>query len=60
MSHESPGPALTTPPQHLDYSLTGANATFAVERGLAEADWYQCPVPRATMRQLLERPVSTS
>jgi len=22
---------------------------------MAEADWYQCPVPRATLRQLLER-----
>ena len=21
-----------------------------VEKGLAEADWYQCPVPRETMR----------
>jgi Na+-transporting NADH:ubiquinone oxidoreductase subunit F len=40
---------------HLDYSLTGENASRAVERGLAEADWYQCPVPRATMRRLLER-----
>lgn len=39
----------------LDYSLTGENAALAVERGLAEADWYQCPVPRATMRRLLER-----
>jgi Na+-transporting NADH:ubiquinone oxidoreductase subunit F len=39
----------------LDYSLTGANATLAVERGLAEAEWYQCPVPRDTMRKLLER-----
>jgi MocE subfamily Rieske [2Fe-2S] domain protein len=39
----------------LDYSLTGVNATLAVERGLAEADWYQCPVPRETMRKLLER-----
>src|SRR5271156_2750240 len=39
----------------LDYSLTGLNAGLAVERGLAEADWYQCPVPRATMRKLLER-----
>src|SRR5580692_3564445 len=38
-----------------DYSLTGANATLAVEKGLAEADWYQCAVPRATMRQLLDR-----
>jgi Na+-transporting NADH:ubiquinone oxidoreductase subunit F len=39
----------------LDYSLTGVNASLAVEKGLAEADWYQCPVPRSTMRQLLER-----
>lgn len=39
----------------LDYSLTGENAARAIERGLAEADWYQCPVPRATMRKLLER-----
>ncbi len=39
----------------LDYSLTGANSRLAVEKGLAEADWYQCPVPRDTMRQLLER-----
>lgn len=39
----------------LDYSLVGANSRLAVEKGLAEADWYQCPVPRATMRALLER-----
>ncbi len=38
-----------------DYSLIGVNAALAVERGLAEADWYQCPVPRAAMRSLLER-----
>jgi hypothetical protein len=43
------------PPVHLDYSLTGENATRAFERGLAEADWYQCPVPREAMRRLLER-----
>lgn len=43
------------PPAHLDYSLTGENANHAIERGLAEAEWYQCPVPRATMRKLLER-----
>ncbi|MEX0330967.1 MAG: fatty acid desaturase, partial [Puniceicoccaceae bacterium] len=46
---------LTKPPKHLDYSLTGENATKSIEKGLAEADWYQCPVPRATMRKLLER-----
>lgn len=38
-----------------DYSLIGINSKLAVERGLAEADWYQCDVPRATMRKLLER-----
>jgi Na+-transporting NADH:ubiquinone oxidoreductase subunit F len=43
------------PPKHLDYSLTGKNAALAVERGLAEADWYQSPVPRTTLRSLLER-----
>ena len=43
------------PPTILDYSLTGENAERAVELGLAEADWYQCPVPRAKMRKLLER-----
>jgi MocE subfamily Rieske [2Fe-2S] domain protein len=46
---------LTKPPAKLDYSLTGLNSTLAVERGLAEADWYQCHVPRETMRKLLER-----
>lgn len=43
------------PPNILDYSLTGENAERSVELGLAEADWYQCPVPRAEMRKLLER-----
>ena len=43
------------PPAHLDYSLVGEESTRAIERGLAEADWYQCPVPRATLRRLLER-----
>ena len=39
----------------IDYSLVGVNAALAIEKGLAEADWYQCPVPRETMRKLLER-----
>jgi Na+-transporting NADH:ubiquinone oxidoreductase subunit F len=38
-----------------DYSLTGVNASLAVEKGLAEADWYQCYVPREEMRKLLVR-----
>jgi Na+-transporting NADH:ubiquinone oxidoreductase subunit F len=43
------------PAMKLDYSLTGVNAALAVEKGLAEAEWYQCPVPREAMRKLLER-----
>lgn len=42
-------------PTTLDYSLTGKNAKRAIELGLAEADWYQTPIPRAVMRKLLER-----
>ncbi|MFZ0661178.1 MAG: NADH:ubiquinone reductase (Na(+)-transporting) subunit F [Acidobacteriaceae bacterium] len=44
-----------SPANEFDYSLTGVNSTRAIEKGLAEADWYQCPVPRETMRKLLER-----
>src|ERR1700691_742395 len=44
-----------TPPTTLDYSLTGVNSTMAVEKGLAEAEWYQSAVPRETMRGLLQR-----
>ncbi len=54
MSHDDTATTLK-PPTKLDYSLTGESAARAIERGLAEADWYQCPVPRATMRKLLER-----
>lgn len=43
------------PPKTLDYSLVGENAKLAVERGLAEAEWYQTPVPREKLRALLER-----
>jgi MocE subfamily Rieske [2Fe-2S] domain protein len=55
MSHDHGTAVLSHPPKHLDYSLVGANAKRAVERGLAEAEWYQTPVPRAKLRALLER-----
>jgi MocE subfamily Rieske [2Fe-2S] domain protein len=55
MSTDHATAAISKPPTKLDYSLTGENAVRAIERGLAEAEWYQCPVPRATMRKLLER-----
>jgi Na(+)-translocating NADH:ubiquinone oxidoreductase F subunit len=53
MSHSSATLDTTLP--RPDYSLTGVNAKLAIEKGLAEADWYQCPVPRAKMRELLVR-----
>ena len=55
MSHDQATATRTQPPLHLDYSLVGEDAARAVERGLAEADWYQTPVPRAELRKLLER-----
>jgi Na+-transporting NADH:ubiquinone oxidoreductase subunit F len=42
-------------PKLEDYSLVGENSKWAVEQGLAEADWYQSPVPREEMVKLLER-----
>ena len=38
--------AVSSPRLRVDYSLTGANSALAIENGLAEADWYQCAVPR--------------
>ncbi|MFS4466499.1 NADH:ubiquinone reductase (Na(+)-transporting) subunit F [Maribacter sp. 2210JD10-5] len=41
--------------EKLDYSLVGPQSIKAVQQGLAEATWYQPPVPRDKMRELLER-----
>jgi fatty acid desaturase len=38
-----------------DYSLTGPDAVRAVERGLASAEWYQAPIPRKRMKELMQR-----
>ncbi len=38
-----------------DYSLIGVESHKAVEMGLADAEWYQSPVPREKMRKLLVR-----
>jgi len=55
MSQDTGPSTLPRPAGRLDYSLVGVNAARAVEAGLAEADWYQSPVPRPVMRRLLER-----
>lgn len=41
--------------EKIDYSLTGSSAERAIALGLAEADWYQSPVPHKVMRELLVR-----
>jgi fatty acid desaturase len=38
-----------------DYSLVGKDTALAIEQGLAEASWYASPVPKQTLRKLLER-----
>lgn len=37
------------------YRITKENEAKAIEKGLAEADWYLCYVPRDTIRSLLKR-----
>ncbi|MCG8310661.1 MAG: NADH:ubiquinone reductase (Na(+)-transporting) subunit F [Cytophagales bacterium] len=38
-----------------DYSLIGVESEKAIEMGLADAEWYQTPIPRDQMRELLVR-----
>ncbi|MCK9641222.1 MAG: NADH:ubiquinone reductase (Na(+)-transporting) subunit F [Prolixibacteraceae bacterium] len=38
-----------------DYSLVGVESQKAIEMGLADAEWYQSPIPRDKMRELLVR-----
>lgn len=47
--------AVLPKPTKLDYSLTGTSAAEAITRGLAEAEWYQCPIDRDRLRALLTR-----
>ena len=55
MSQQTAEAPLVRPPKHLDYTLSRENSSRAIEMGLAEADWYQSPVPRRELRKLLER-----
>jgi fatty acid desaturase len=38
-----------------DYSLVGRDAKLAEELGLASAQWYQCPIPRKRLKELMQR-----
>ncbi|OCT14487.1 fatty acid desaturase [Paenibacillus pectinilyticus] len=41
--------------QKRDYSLHGLESKRAQERGLAGAEWYASPIPRAKMKELMKR-----
>jgi fatty acid desaturase len=38
-----------------DYSLTGLDATRALQSGLAQARWYSCPIERQQLKSLMRR-----
>ncbi len=38
-----------------DYGLLGRDAKIAEEMGLASAQWYQCPMPRKRLKELMQR-----
>ncbi len=38
-----------------DYSLTGRDSELAVQRGLATAQWYTCPIDRKELKRLMQR-----
>ena len=38
-----------------NYSLVGPDTQAAVQAGLAKAEWYQSPVPRSKMKELMRR-----
>jgi fatty acid desaturase len=41
--------------QSRDYSLVGHDSRRAVEVGLSGAEWYQCPIPRKRLKELMRR-----
>lgn len=38
-----------------DYGLLGRDAKLAEDMGLASAQWYQCPLPRKRLKELMQR-----
>ncbi|WP_455923388.1 fatty acid desaturase family protein [Pseudomonas putida] len=42
-------------PARRDYRLTGEDAARAVDQGLASATWYQSPIPRKHLKELMQR-----
>jgi len=48
-------PPLRARPQRDDYKLIGGAGERAAAAGLAGAEWYKCPVPRAALKALMKR-----
>lgn len=46
---------MSTAVQSRDYSLAGPENAQAVSAGLANAEWYQTPIPRQRMKELMKR-----
>jgi fatty acid desaturase len=46
---------MTSGVQSRDYSLAGPENAHAVGAGLANAQWYQTPIPRKRMKELMKR-----
>ena len=44
-----------TKPLTRDYSLTGPSSHYAIEIGLASAEWYHTDVPRKVVKDLMQR-----
>src|SRR5512146_617939 len=38
-----------------DYSLVGQETQAAIAKGLADAQWYKCPVSRKRLKELMQR-----
>jgi fatty acid desaturase len=46
---------MTTKAARRDYGLVGPETKRAEASGLAEAEWYRSPIPRARLKQLMQR-----
>ena len=46
---------MATAPTARDYSLLGMETKRAEDAGLANADWYACPIARSRLKELMQR-----
>ena len=46
---------MATAPTARDYSLLGMETKRTEDAGLANADWYACPIARSRLKELMQR-----